>query len=91
LKAEVDSSSRGQKDFICREEKRRERLHGGMQQDPEAGGPVGQVENCLIAFKKNCLKVEMSLWEGEVFPCLIITLWDLLQSPLQFSFFLFFF
>jgi hypothetical protein len=29
MKAQEDSSSRGQKDFICREEKRRERLHSG--------------------------------------------------------------
>jgi hypothetical protein len=33
MKAQADSSSRGQKDFICREEKRRERLHGDMQGD----------------------------------------------------------
>jgi hypothetical protein len=44
----VDSSSRDQKDFICREEKRRERLHGGMQHDPETGGLVGQVGNWVL-------------------------------------------
>jgi hypothetical protein len=30
--------------------KRRERLHGGMQQDPETGGPMGQVGNSFLAF-----------------------------------------
>jgi hypothetical protein len=29
MKAQADSNSRGWKDFICREEKRRERLHIG--------------------------------------------------------------
>jgi hypothetical protein len=29
MKAQTDSNSRGRKDFICREEKRRERLHVG--------------------------------------------------------------
>jgi hypothetical protein len=41
MKAQVDSSSRGQKDFICREEKRKT-AWWGMQGDPETIGPVGQ-------------------------------------------------
>jgi hypothetical protein len=41
-------------------EERRERLHGGMQQDPEIGGPMGQVENWVfraffIAWGQKCL------------------------------------
>jgi hypothetical protein len=42
MKAQVDSSSRGWKDFICREEKRKA-AWWGMQGHPETGGPVGQV------------------------------------------------
>jgi hypothetical protein len=34
MKAQVDSSSRGQKDFICREEKRKT-ARCGMQGDPK--------------------------------------------------------
>jgi hypothetical protein len=41
MKAQADSSSRGQKDFICREEKRRI-AYWRMQGDPETGDPVGQ-------------------------------------------------
>jgi hypothetical protein len=41
MKVQADSSSRGQKDFICREEKRKT-AWWGMQQDPETGGPMGQ-------------------------------------------------
>jgi hypothetical protein len=35
MKAQTDSNSRGQKDFICREEKRKT-AYWGMQGDPEA-------------------------------------------------------
>jgi Flp pilus assembly protein TadB len=57
LKAEVESSSRVQKDFICREEKRRERLHGGMQWDQETSGSTSQVANfvCVYVFVFVCL------------------------------------
>jgi hypothetical protein len=41
MKAQADSSSRGQKDFICREEKRKT-AWWGKQGDPETCGPVGQ-------------------------------------------------
>jgi hypothetical protein len=41
MKAQVDSSSRAQKDFICREEKRKT-AWWGMQRDPVTSGPVGQ-------------------------------------------------
>jgi hypothetical protein len=50
MKAQVDSSSRGWKDFICREEKRKT-AWWGMQGDPETGGPMGQVGDWVfIAF-----------------------------------------
>jgi hypothetical protein len=41
MKAQVDSNSRGQKDFICREEKRKTACWG-VQGDPETGDPMGQ-------------------------------------------------
>jgi hypothetical protein len=41
MKAQVDSSSKGWKDFICREEKRKTTCWG-MQGDPETSGPLGQ-------------------------------------------------
>jgi hypothetical protein len=43
MKAHVDSSSRGQKDFICREEKRKSAL--GNEGVPETSGALGQVGN----------------------------------------------
>jgi hypothetical protein len=60
-------------------EKRRERLHGGMQLDPETSGPIGQVGNWVFIAFFYCPRVEMSLrykqvsWEGEVSPWPIIT------------------
>jgi hypothetical protein len=61
LKAEADSSSRGQKDFIL--EKRKERLHGGrLKRDPETSGPVGWVGNWVFIALFYCPRVEMSLW-----------------------------
>jgi hypothetical protein len=47
MKAQADSNSRGQKDFICREEKR-ETAWWGMQGDPETGGPVGRVRDWVL-------------------------------------------
>jgi hypothetical protein len=41
MKAQVHSSSRVRKDFICREEKRKTAWQG-MQGDLETSGPVGQ-------------------------------------------------
>jgi hypothetical protein len=46
MKAQVDSSSRGQKDFICREEKRKT-AYWRIQGDPETG-PVGQVGDWVL-------------------------------------------
>jgi hypothetical protein len=40
MKAQVDSDSRGQKDFICREEKRKT-AYWRMQEDPETSDPGG--------------------------------------------------
>jgi hypothetical protein len=41
MKAQVDSNSRGHKDFICREDKRKT-AYRRMQGDPETGDPVSQ-------------------------------------------------
>jgi hypothetical protein len=41
MKAQTDSNSRGRKDFICREEKRKT-AYWGMQGDLETGDPLGQ-------------------------------------------------
>jgi hypothetical protein len=42
MKAQTDSNSRGWKDFICREEKRKI-AYWRMQGDLETGDPMGQV------------------------------------------------
>jgi hypothetical protein len=46
MKAQTDSNSRGQKDFICREficrEKKRKTAYWGMQGDLENSDPMGQ-------------------------------------------------
>jgi hypothetical protein len=46
MKAQTDSNSRGQKDFICRElswrKRKRKTEYWGMQGDLETGDPVGQ-------------------------------------------------
>jgi hypothetical protein len=41
MKTQADSNSRGWKDFICREEKRKI-AYWRMQGDPETGDPMGQ-------------------------------------------------
>jgi hypothetical protein len=41
MKAQADSNSRGQKDFICREEKRKT-AGWRMQGDPETCDPISQ-------------------------------------------------
>jgi hypothetical protein len=40
MKAQADSNSRGQKDFICRA--KRKTAYWGMQGDLETGDPMGQ-------------------------------------------------
>jgi hypothetical protein len=47
MKVQTDSDSRGQKDFICREEKRKT-AYWGMQRDPEAGDPMDQSEEWVL-------------------------------------------
>jgi hypothetical protein len=46
MKAQADSNSRGQKDFICREfswrKEKRKTEYWRMQGDPETGDPLGQ-------------------------------------------------
>jgi hypothetical protein len=46
MKAQTDSNSRSQKDFICREfswrKEKRKTVYWGMQGDLETGDPVGQ-------------------------------------------------
>jgi hypothetical protein len=55
MKVQVDSSSRGQKDFIFRGKKRKT-AQWGMQGDPETGGPMGQggdwvfTASCSLSF-----------------------------------------
>jgi hypothetical protein len=44
MKAQADSSSGGQKDFICKEEKRKT-VWWGMQGVLETDGPMGQGED----------------------------------------------
>jgi hypothetical protein len=41
MKAQVDSNSRGQKEFICREEKRKS-AYWEMQGYPQTGDSMGQ-------------------------------------------------
>jgi hypothetical protein len=81
-KAEVNWSSRVQKGFICREEKR---LHGGMKGDLETGGPVGQVWKLgYYSHFLYCPRVERSLGSSERSVSLAdYHLLDLLQSALQ--------
>jgi hypothetical protein len=60
MKAHADSNSRGWKDFICREEKRKT-AYWRMQGDPETSDPVGQGgEWGFIAFFLHCLGADMS-------------------------------
>jgi hypothetical protein len=88
MKAQVDSSSRIQKDFICREE-RRKAVWEGMQGDLETGGSMGWVGELgfiaflSIAWGHQCLLgAEDVSWKGEVsWP--LITFWNLLQSVLR--------
>jgi hypothetical protein len=41
MKAQADSNSRGWKDFICRQQKRKT-AYWGIQGDPETSDPMGQ-------------------------------------------------
>jgi hypothetical protein len=44
MNAQADSKSRGRKDFICREEKRKT-AYWRMQGDLETGDPMGRIED----------------------------------------------
>jgi hypothetical protein len=65
MKAQMDSNSRGHKDFICREfsfrKEKRKTTFWGMQGDPETGDPVGQggewgfIAFFCIAWGQRCL------------------------------------
>jgi hypothetical protein len=59
MRAQVDSSSRGRKDFTCREEKRK--AAWGMQGDPETSGPVSPVGDWVFITFLYCPRAEMSL------------------------------
>jgi hypothetical protein len=84
----VDSSSRGWKDFIYREEKRKA-AWTSMHKDPETSAPMGQVGGLgFIAFLRialglRCLSGVEVPREGKVSPWPLITFWDHLQSVLQ--------
>jgi hypothetical protein len=47
MKAQVDSSNRGRKDFICKEE-RRKTAWWGMLGDLETGGPKSRVRDWVL-------------------------------------------
>jgi hypothetical protein len=67
MKAQTDSNSRGQKDFICREEKRKT-AYWGMQGDRETSDPLrlgGEWD--FIAFL-HCLMTEMPFRYKQEFP-----------------------
>jgi hypothetical protein len=66
MKAQTYSSSRGWKDFICREEKGK--AAWGHAGGPETGGPVGEVGNWVFIAFFYCLRVEMSLRGKQKFP-----------------------
>jgi hypothetical protein len=67
MKAQADSNSRGQKDFICREEKRKTTCWR-TQGDPETGDPVGQGGEWGFIAYLHCLRAEMSLRCRQAFP-----------------------
>jgi hypothetical protein len=52
MKAQTDTNSRGQKDFICREficrDEKRKTAYWGTQEDQETGDPVGQVGEWIV-------------------------------------------
>jgi hypothetical protein len=52
MKAQTDTNSRGQKDFICREficrDEKRKTAYWGTQEDQETGDPVGQVREWIV-------------------------------------------
>jgi hypothetical protein len=69
MKAQVYSSSRGQKDFICREEKRRERLHGGeCRGTQKLAVPWVRLGIGFYSLFEYCLRAEMSLRNRQMFP-----------------------
>jgi hypothetical protein len=59
MKAQGDSSSRGWKDFICRDEKRK--AAWGHAGDQETGGPVVRLEIGFYSIFVYCLRAKMSL------------------------------
>jgi hypothetical protein len=93
MKAQAGYSSRGWKDCICREEKRK--AAWGMQRDLETGNrklvvlwvrlEIGFYSLfCVLPEGGDISQVWTDIsWEGEVSPWPIITFWDLLQSVLQ--------
>jgi hypothetical protein len=67
MKAQADSNSRGWKDFICREEKRKT-AYWRIQGDPDTGDPVGQGEEWGFIAYLHCLMVEMTFRCKWAFP-----------------------
>jgi hypothetical protein len=89
LKAEANSSSRGQKDFICRDEMRKAAWgHAVKPRNQWSHGSdwkLGFIVFIYLFIFWYYLRVEVSLscklsWEGEMSPWPIITFWELLQS-----------
>jgi hypothetical protein len=88
VEAEVDSSSRGQKDFICEGEKSKAAWRHTA--GPRNLWSCGQVGNWVFIAFSYFPRAEMSLrckqsvsWEGELSPWPIITFCDLLHPALQ--------
>jgi hypothetical protein len=86
LKAEADLSSRGQKDIICREEKKKAAWgHAavpGNRWSRGSGWKLGFHSLFFLPEGGDVSQVQTEVsWEGEVSPWPIFTFWDLLQSP----------
>jgi hypothetical protein len=80
LKAEAISSSKGQKVFICREEKRKAAWgHGAGPRNQWFCGS-GFYSLFLLPEGRDVSQVQIDVsWEGDVSPWPVITFWDLLQ------------
>jgi hypothetical protein len=68
IETKANSSSRGQKDFICREEKEKAAWeHASGPRNPWSCGS-GWKLGFIAFFFLNCPKAEISLWCKQMFP-----------------------
>jgi hypothetical protein len=83
LKARVDSHSRGQKDFICREEKRKTAWGNAVgprnRWSRGSGWKLGFIAFFVLPEGRDVSQVQTDVSWEEVSPWPIITFWDLLQ------------